>query len=100
MANALDIALRRNAYGTQVASFEAPLEIDGLVDAGLAADPFPGVFIRAPVVETVGPEVDVLSRYDGHPVLIRHARVWASTFHPELSGDLRIHQWFLREVTA
>ena len=98
--DALDIALRRNAYGTQVASFEAPLEIDGLVDAGLAADPFPGVFIRAPVVETVGPDVDVLSRYDGHPVLIRHARVWASTFHPELSGDLRIHQWFLREVTA
>ncbi|TMK62777.1 MAG: pyridoxal 5'-phosphate synthase glutaminase subunit PdxT [Actinobacteria bacterium] len=98
--DALDIALRRNAYGTQVASFEAPLEIDGLVDAGLGADPFPGVFIRAPVVETVGPDVDVLSRYDGHPVLIRHARVWASTFHPELSGDLRIHQWFLREVTA
>jgi pyridoxal 5'-phosphate synthase pdxT subunit len=89
----LDCTVRRNAYGTQLASFEADLEIDAL-DGGA----FPGVFIRAPVVEAVGDSVDVLAVHEGHAVLIRRGQVWAATFHPELSGDLRLHQRFLREV--
>ncbi len=89
----LDCTVRRNAYGTQRASFEADLEIDGL-----GGGPFPGVFIRAPVVEAVGDSVDVLAVHEGHAVLVRRGPVWAATFHPELSGDLRLHQRFLREV--
>jgi 5'-phosphate synthase pdxT subunit len=91
----LDVVVRRNAYGRQAQSFEAPLEV-----AELAGGPFPGVFIRAPVVESVGAEVEVLARHADRPVLVRRRGVWASTFHPELSGDLRIHQRFLQEVAA
>jgi 5'-phosphate synthase pdxT subunit len=90
---ALDATVRRNAYGTQLASFEAPVTIDGLEDRA-----FPGVFIRAPVVEGVGPAVKVLAEHAGRPVLVREGRIWASTFHPELSGDLRVHEQFLNEV--
>jgi 5'-phosphate synthase pdxT subunit len=86
---ALDVTVRRNGYGTQLQSFEAPLTVTGM------GDPFPGVFIRAPVVEHVGPDVDVLARHHDAPVLCRQGPVWASTFHPELSGDLRVHQRFL-----
>ena len=86
----IDATVRRNAYGTQLASFEAPLAIPGLGD-----DPFPGVFIRAPVVEAVGSDVAVLATHDDHPVLCRAGSVSVSTFHPELSGDLRVHRWFL-----
>lgn len=92
----LDVVVRRNGYGRQVASFEAPLEVEGLAGA-----PFPGVFIRAPVIERAGEGVDVLAGHDGWPVLIRQGRIWAASFHPELSGDLRLHQSFLqREVAA
>ncbi len=87
---ALDVTVRRNGYGTQLQSFEAPLDV-----AELGGRPFPGVFIRAPVLERTGPAVDVLARHDGHPVLVRQGPVWASTFHPELSGDTRIHERFL-----
>ena len=90
---ALDVAVRRNAYGRQRESFEAPLMIESM-----AGGPFPGVFIRAPVVERVGAHVDVLASHGDHPVLVRQGRVWSSTFHPELSGDLRLHQRFLQEV--
>jgi pyridoxal 5'-phosphate synthase pdxT subunit len=89
----LDVRARRNAYGRQAESFEAPLDVDGL-----GGGPFPGVFIRAPGVDAVGPEVEVLASHEGRPVLVRQASVWASSFHPELSHDFRIHQWFLREV--
>jgi pyridoxal 5'-phosphate synthase pdxT subunit len=89
---AVDVAVRRNAYGRQRDSFEAPLDV-----AGLAGGPFPGVFIRAPRIETAGPDVEVLARYDGHPVLARQGRVWVASFHPELSGDLRLHGRFLME---
>lgn len=88
---ALDVAVRRNGYGRQRESFESELTIDGL-----GGGPFPGVFIRAPVVEEVGPGVEVLASHEGHPALVRRGAVWATTFHPELSGDLRVHQWFLR----
>jgi 5'-phosphate synthase pdxT subunit len=87
----LDATVRRNAYGTQLASFEAPVAIPAI-----GTEPFPGVFIRAPVVEAVGDDVTVLAEHEGHPVLCRQGTVWASTFHPELSGDLRVHQLFLR----
>jgi 5'-phosphate synthase pdxT subunit len=91
----LDVTVRRNAYGRQRDSFEAELDVDGL-----AGPAFPGVFIRAPVVERVGSEVEVLARYAGGPALVRGGAVWGSTFHPELSGDLRVHQRFLQEVVS
>jgi len=91
----VDAAVRRNAYGTQTQSFEASLDV-----AGLTGGPFPGVFIRAPLVEEVGARVEVLARHDDRAVLLRDGAIWASTFHPELSGDLRLHQRFLQEVTV
>ena len=89
---ALDIGVRRNGYGRQVDSFEADLEVSGL-DGG----PFPGVFIRAPLVEDVG-AAEVLAEHEGRPVAVRQGRVMALAFHPELSGDLRLHREFLRLV--
>ena len=93
--DALDVTVRRNGYGTQVQSFEADLNI-----AGIGGRPFPGVFIRAPVLEEVGADVDVLARQDDHPVLVRRGPVWGATFHPELAGDLRVHERFLHPTDA
>ena len=90
----LDVRARRNAYGRQAQSFEASLDV-----AGVAGGPFPGVFIRAPVVESVGHGVEVLATHEARPVLVRQGAVWAATFHPELSGDLRLHERFLQEVS-
>jgi 5'-phosphate synthase pdxT subunit len=87
---AIDLAVRRNAFGRQVDSFEAELEIEGL-----RGGVFPAVFIRAPYVERAGPHVDVLASLDGHPVLCRTGAVMVASFHPELSGDLRLHQLFM-----
>src|SRR6266508_1977880 len=87
----LDCTVLRNAYGRQRESFEAGLRVKGI------EDDFPGVFIRAPVVERVGEAIEVLATHDGHPVLVRQGAIWAATFHPELSGDLRLHQQFLTE---
>jgi len=86
----LDIAVRRNGYGRQVDSFEAGLDVDGL-----GGKQFPGVFIRAPLVESTG-DVKVLASYDGHPVAVRQGQILALAFHPELSGDLRLHREFVR----
>ena len=86
---AIDIDVRRNGYGRQVDSFEDQLSVTGL-DA-----PFHGVFIRAPVVERVGSDVEVLATVDGVPVLCREDAVLVSSFHPEMSGDGRIHERFL-----
>jgi len=91
----LDVTVRRNAYGRQRDSFEADLDVDGL-----AGPSFPGVFIRSPVVERIGTRIEVLAEYAGEPVLVRGGAVWGSTFHPELSGDLRVHQRFLQEVSS
>ena len=88
---ALDIAVRRNAFGRQVQSFEAGLDVAGFITGG----PFDAVFIRAPAVERVGPTVEVLASVDGRPVLCRQGRVLAAAFHPELSEDLRLHRLFL-----
>jgi 5'-phosphate synthase pdxT subunit len=87
----LDIAVRRNGYGRQVDSFEADLDVVGLEDS------FRGVFIRAPIVEDAG-RAEVLASHDGHPVAVRQGRVMALAFHPELSGDLRLHREFLNLV--
>ena len=86
---AIDVAVRRNAFGRQVDSFEADLDVEGL------SSPFHAVFIRAPLVESVGPGVEVDATVDGHPVLCRQGRVVVSAFHPELSGDDRLHARFL-----
>ena len=91
---AIDIGVRRNAFGRQVDSFETDLEVAGL------DTPFHAVFIRAPVVEWVGADVEVLARVTGRdgierPVVCRHGPVLVAAFHPELSGDLRLHQEFL-----
>ena len=85
----MDIAVRRNAYGRQVDSFETDLEIDGL------DEPFRAVFIRAPSIEEVGDGVEVLARHGNAPVLVRQANLLASTFHPEMTGDNRVHELFL-----
>jgi len=86
----LDIAVRRNGYGRQVDSFEAPLSIDGL-----NGKKFPGVFIRAPLVESTG-TVAVIAAHDGRPVAVRQGRILALCFHPELTKDLRLHREFVR----
>ncbi len=89
---ALDIRARRNAYGPQTESFEAPLAV-----AALGPPPMTAIFIRSPIVENVGAGVQVLASLDGHPVLCRQGHAWGCTFHPELSGDLRLHQLFCEE---
>ena len=89
---AIDVAVRRNAYGRQRDSFEAPLAM-----VGLSGGQFPGVFIRAPRIEAVGEGVEVLASHEDVPVLARQGTVWIASFHPELSSDLRLHEWFLRE---
>ncbi len=90
---AVDVAVRRNAFGRQVDSFEADLAVEGLPGGD-----FPAVFIRAPVVESVGEDVEVLASVGERPVLCRQGRVLVAAFHPELSDDLRLHQRFLVEV--
>jgi 5'-phosphate synthase pdxT subunit len=89
----VDLVVDRNAYGRQVASFEADLELEG------EEKPFRGVFIRAPRVRDAGPDVEVLAALDGEPVLLRDGRVLVAAFHPELTDDPRIHERFLELVT-
>ena len=90
----MDIEVSRNAFGSQVHSFEADLEVDGVDGA-----PFRGVFIRAPVVNTVGKGVEVIARLDdGRPVAVRESHMLATAFHPELTGDSRVHELFLNIV--
>jgi 5'-phosphate synthase pdxT subunit len=83
----LDISARRNAFGRQVKSFEADLDLDG--------GPLRAVFIRAPWVEEHGDGVEVLAEVDGHPVAVRQDNMLAVAFHPELSGDDRLHRWLV-----
>jgi pyridoxal 5'-phosphate synthase pdxT subunit len=86
-----DVVARRNAFGRQVSSFEADLELEG-------EEPLHGVFIRAPWIEEVGPDVEVLAEWEGHPVLVRQGRVLLAAFHPELTEDTRVHALFLQAV--
>jgi 5'-phosphate synthase pdxT subunit len=85
----VDVLVRRNAYGRQVASFETDLEL------GDQGDKVRGVFIRAPRVEEVGPDVEVLAELNGEPVLLRDGRFLVASFHPELTDDTRVHELFL-----
>ncbi|CAB4602891.1 MAG: pyridoxal 5'-phosphate synthase glutaminase subunit PdxT [Actinobacteria bacterium] len=93
----IEMQVRRNAFGRQTESFEVDLEIKGISGA-----PFRGVFIRAPWVESFGEGVEVLSTLEvggvAHPVAVRSGRVMATSFHPELTGDNRVHRFFLEEV--
>jgi pyridoxal 5'-phosphate synthase pdxT subunit len=88
----VDIEVDRNAYGRQVASFEA--------DLALAGEPRPlrGVFIRAPRLRSAGPGVEILAEHDGEPVLVREGRIIVASFHPELTDDPRVHELFLDQV--
>ncbi len=88
----IDLTVRRNAFGRQIDSFEADLDVVGL-DA-----PFHAVFIRAPFVEEAGEGVEVLARVDGHPVLCRQGPVLVAAFHPELTADRRLHELFLSGI--
>jgi len=95
----LDLTARRNAFGRQVHSFEADLPLAGL-DAGdgRTDEPLRAVFIRAPWVDDHGDEVEVLAEVDGHPVAVRQGNVLAVAFHPEISGDRRLHEWLVARV--
>lgn len=88
----LDVVVRRNAFGRQVDSFEAEISVDGL------DEPVHAVFIRAPWIEKAGDGIDILAEVDGHPVLVRQGSVIATSFHPELTGDLRLHTLLLNMV--
>ena len=90
----LDVRAERNAFGRQVRSFEADLDVEGLADALRA------VFIRAPWAAEVGDAVEVLAEVDGHPVAVRQGNVLAVAFHPELTGDTRVHAWLVDEMRA
>ena len=89
----LDITVRRNAFGSQVHSFEGDLDVTGVGNVH-------GVFIRAPWVERAGPEVQVLASVGEHPVAVRQGHLMATSFHPELTGDERIHAFFVRRLVA
>ncbi|WP_239076343.1 pyridoxal 5'-phosphate synthase glutaminase subunit PdxT [Actinocatenispora rupis] len=96
----IDMVVRRNAFGRQVDSFETSLSV-----SGIAGEPFHAVFIRAPWVESVGPGVEVLARVEGGPadgriVAVRQGNLLATAFHPELTGDLRVHRFFVDLVRA
>ena len=88
----LDISVRRNAFGRQLASFEAELDFEGA--------PLHAVFIRAPWVEEAGDEVEVLAEVDGHPVAVRQGNILAVAFHPELTEERRLHEWLVDKVHA
>ena len=88
----VDIRTKRNAFGRQVRSFEADLDI------GHGEEPVRAVFIRAPWIEEAGPGVEVLAEVDGHPVLAREGRILVAAFHPELTDDTRVHELFLNQV--
>jgi len=89
----LDVAVLRNGYGRQRESFEAPVPVDAVGEP-----PFPGVFIRAPRITSVGEAVAVLASVGGDPVLVSQGPLLAAAFHPELAGDLRLHRLFLQRV--
>jgi pyridoxal 5'-phosphate synthase pdxT subunit len=94
---ALDVTVRRNGYGRQIASFETDLVVEGVGTV-------PGVFIRAPRIEAIGPDVEVLASHDHgdgpHPVLVRQGAVWGASFHPELTTDDRVHRAFVHATLA
>ncbi|MFE7359146.1 pyridoxal 5'-phosphate synthase glutaminase subunit PdxT [Streptomyces sp. NPDC057543] len=91
----IDMIVRRNAFGRQNESFEAAVEV-----AGIEGGPVEGVFIRAPWVESVGARAEVVAEHGGHIVAVRQGNALATSFHPELTGDHRVHAWFVDMVRA
>jgi 5'-phosphate synthase pdxT subunit len=91
----LDVTAKRNAFGRQLQSFEADLQLSGIGD-----EPLRAVFIRAPWVERHGPDVEVLASYEGHPVAVREGSILAAAFHPELTDDPRFHALFMAMATT
>lgn len=89
----IDVTVRRNAFGRQNESTEVALQIPAL-----GSEPFPAIFIRAPWIERAGPSVEVLAERDGHGVMVRSGNVLGTSFHPELSGDARVHAYFRKLV--
>jgi 5'-phosphate synthase pdxT subunit len=89
---AIDITVQRNGYGRQIDSFETDLDVTGF------DTPFHAVFVRAPKVVAIGTNVEVIAEYDGVPVVVRQGHVMVASFHPELTGDARLHAKFLQEV--
>jgi pyridoxal 5'-phosphate synthase pdxT subunit len=89
----VDVSCRRNAFGRQIASFEADVGLEGI-----GPEPLRAVFIRAPWVERVGDGVEVLAEVDGHPVAVREGNVLAVAFHPELTDERRLHRWLLEHA--
>ena len=87
LLSVVDITVRRNAYGRQIDSFESDVEVDGI------DHPVRGVFIRAPIVEDVGPNVRVLAEHEGHAVVLEQANLVVASFHPELAGETRLHEY-------
>jgi 5'-phosphate synthase pdxT subunit len=90
----IDITVRRNGYGRQLDSFETDLEVVGITPQS----PFHAVFIRAPLVERVGANIEILASHDGVPVLLRDGRCTVSSFHPELTNDTRLHEMFIASL--
>jgi 5'-phosphate synthase pdxT subunit len=88
----IDITVQRNAYGRQVESFEADLSVEGI------DHPVRGVFIRAPRVDDVGPQVRSLAEHEGHPVVLEQGNIVVASFHPELVGDAALHEYVLGKV--
>lgn len=88
---AMDVTVRRNAYGRQLGSFRADLQMKGIGE-------FPAVFIRAPYIESVGEKAEILATVDGKIVAARQDRMLATAFHPELTDDLRVHSYFLNMI--
>jgi 5'-phosphate synthase pdxT subunit len=86
----MDISVERNAYGRQIDSFEVDVAIKGF------SEPFHTIFIRAPRIARVGPEAETLASFENDPIMVQQGRLLATVFHPELSGDDRVHQFFLR----
>ena len=93
----IDMVVKRNAFGRQIDSFEADLDFKGITEPKVR-----GVFIRAPWVESFGPRVEILARVEiegnSHPVAVREGKVLATAFHPELTGDFRVHRYFVEEI--
>jgi 5'-phosphate synthase pdxT subunit len=87
----LDVTAKRNAFGRQLHSFEADVDVKGL-----GGGPLRAVFIRAPWVEERGEGVEVLAEMDGHPIAVRQDNVMAVAFHPEIAGDTRLHAWLVK----
>ena len=92
--DAIDVTVRRNGFGRQLESFETSLEVKGV------AEPVAAAFIRAPRIERVGPEVEVLAELDGEPVLVRQGAALGATFHPEVARDTHVHELLLAELAA